>query len=160
MRSPGYTRIHDVWGEWENDQIRKLLIGAIAGTLEALTVNQSIIGKSNCFQLGGQKACNVGDIVRVNLPPSGKNVFNHMHIRIQNSHSWFSDFYCCRTRQPVDKAIDGLGDEMTTVFPSWWNRKFTRDTRCIIDGWKSCEEIGGDGEIEAEAEGEALGDEK
>ncbi|KAF1848167.1 uncharacterized protein K460DRAFT_353185 [Cucurbitaria berberidis CBS 394.84] len=132
------TTIHDIWGEWENDQIRRLLIGSIAGTLEALTKDQAIIGPSNCFSLGNRKACNVGDKVRVNLPPTGNNQRNYMHVRIFNYHSQYSNFRCCETRENVDRAIDGLGNEMVDVFPQWWNREFVRDTRCIIDGWKSC----------------------
>ncbi|KAH7353159.1 hypothetical protein BKA66DRAFT_430561 [Pyrenochaeta sp. MPI-SDFR-AT-0127] len=131
------TTIWDVYGQWHNGEIRNLLIGAVAGTLEALTTNQPIIGRSNCFSLGNRKACNVGDIVRVNLPPiDGKK--NFMHIRIDNRHSQYSDFHCCESRPNVDRAIDGLGSQLTTAFPQWWNRKFVRDTRCIIDGWKSC----------------------
>lgn len=66
----GYTQIYAVWGEWENDKIRRLLIGAVAGTLEALTKDQPITAHSNCFQLEGRVACNVGDAIRVSLPLS------------------------------------------------------------------------------------------
>ncbi|CAO2647448.1 Nn.00g083700.m01.CDS01 [Neocucurbitaria sp. VM-36] len=133
-----YTQIWGVWGEWENDKIRRLLIGAVAGTLEALTTDQPIVGPSNCFSLANKKACNVGDVVRVNLPPTGNNQKNYLHIRIYNSVSWYSDFHCCESRPLVDRAIDKLGKEMVETFPQWWNKEFKRDSRCIIDGWTSC----------------------
>ena len=72
------------------------------------------------------------------MPPTGKNQGNYMHLRIYNQHSSYSDFHCCESRGNVDVAIDGLGQEIVDTFPQWWNREFTRDSRCIIDGWKSC----------------------
>lgn len=74
------------------------------------------------------------------MPPTGRdnNEKNFLHIMLKNSGSWYSDYHCCESRYLVDRAIDGLGQEIADSFPQFWGRPFTRDSRCIIDGWKSC----------------------
>jgi|TARA_R110002003_G_scaffold252_8_gene17879 hypothetical protein len=49
----------------------------------------------------------------------------------------FAD-YDSDKRQLVDKAIDPLGEEIIREFPQYWGKQFTRDTRCIINGWEVC----------------------
>jgi hypothetical protein len=61
---PCYTDIYDVYARWDSENIRKLLIGAVAGTLEAIT-NRPVTGPTNCYDMAGTKACNVGDVIRV-----------------------------------------------------------------------------------------------
>lgn len=56
----GLTGIQIEHGSWYNDQIRRLLIGIIAGVLEATTQNQH-----NCYYHGRVKLCNIPDVVRV-----------------------------------------------------------------------------------------------
>ena len=56
--------IHEIRAEWGTEELRKLLIGVVAGTLEALTKRYPD-GKTNCFWMGDEAACNVGDVVRV-----------------------------------------------------------------------------------------------
>ncbi|KAF1921582.1 hypothetical protein BDU57DRAFT_489495 [Ampelomyces quisqualis] len=120
--------------EWRTSEIRKLLIGAVAGTLEALTLNQ-VGGDSNCFMVNDERACNVGDVVRVNLPDlRGKR--NYMHIKLWNFETRHGSWDCCSgdNRARVDRAIDGLGGEISEAF----EKPFSRDTRCIINGDKVC----------------------
>jgi hypothetical protein len=63
-------------GEWQNDQIRHLLIGAVAGALQAMTDHGTEDG-SNCYVMAGnRKACNVGDVVRVSPQAPCPGIFN------------------------------------------------------------------------------------
>jgi hypothetical protein len=61
---------------------------------------------------------------------------NFVHVGLVNGWTTYGGWdYCAGgKRQLVDKAIDGLGGEIGGVF----GQKFTRDSRCIIDGWKAC----------------------
>jgi hypothetical protein len=63
-----------------------------------------------------------------------------MHVRIENINSQWGQFTCCESnsRQLVDGSIDRLGGEITNAFTTWWGRDFSRDTRCIINGWQAC----------------------
>lgn len=68
---------------------------------------------------------------------------NFMHVRIANQYSRHGNFNCCgrdyaNSRGGVDKAIDSLGGEIIQAFDTWWDRPFTRDSRCIINGWHAC----------------------
>jgi hypothetical protein len=47
--------------------VRKLLMAAVALSLEAVTTRE-IQGPTNCYDVTGKKGCNVGDFVRVRLP--------------------------------------------------------------------------------------------
>ncbi|KAH7078768.1 hypothetical protein BKA63DRAFT_591488 [Paraphoma chrysanthemicola] len=122
-----YTCINNIAGEYDTEQIRRLLIGAIAGTLEAMTTQpfDDVSGmRTNCYDVGGEKGCNVGDTVRVNMPThNGKQTY--MHVSLVNGWTTYGK---------VDRVIDGFGSEIGSVF----GQKFTRDSRCIIDGWRSC----------------------
>lgn len=65
-----------------------------------------------------------------------------MHVMIENTASGFGNWDCCgesNVRQRVDVAVDGLGGEISEAFKKL-QKPFTRDTRCIIDGWKVCGE--------------------
>ena len=61
----GYTGFY-LQGEWANEQIRKLLIGSISGTVEALTN-----ALSNCVDgpQGWGKFCNIANNIRVSSSP-------------------------------------------------------------------------------------------
>lgn len=60
----GTTNIWGISARYENNSIRQLLIAAVAGALQQMTL-ESIIGPTNCFDMAGIWACNVGDVVRV-----------------------------------------------------------------------------------------------
>lgn len=60
----GWTDFWEVAGHWENNAMREMLVSAVAGALEAVTI-RDVRGKTNCFDMAGQKGCNVGDVVRV-----------------------------------------------------------------------------------------------
>jgi hypothetical protein len=70
--STGTTCYTNIQAEWENEQIRRLLIGSIAGAAEALARDGT---KRNCFDLKGEdeRACSIGDEFRVRpsseMPP-------------------------------------------------------------------------------------------
>ncbi|CAO2652875.1 Nn.00g022860.m01.CDS01 [Neocucurbitaria sp. VM-36] len=93
-------------GAWANSQIRNLMIGIVAGTLEATTNNPD-----NCYHFARIKLCNVGDIVRVNLADhSGYK--NYLQVRLYGEPHGFAEkgiHKCCEWRFLVDSAIDGLG---------------------------------------------------
>jgi hypothetical protein len=146
-RHIGQTCLKHIKGEWQNGPKRNLLIGAIAGTLEALTKPDMDARTSNCFSVDGKKGCNVGTPIRVsihynssrtqpmagygsqvNLPPSdGKS--NFMYVDLRNTYDGSKKWDCCSDghRAEVDSAIDGLGDEIGRVFKT----SFSRDTKCM-----------------------------
>ncbi|KAH7076313.1 hypothetical protein FB567DRAFT_596919 [Paraphoma chrysanthemicola] len=138
---PCYTKIYDIYASWDTDNIRKLLIGAVAGTMEALT-DRPIQGGTNCYDIAGRKGCNVGDKVLVNFPDNGADAKrrNYMHISIINTATGYGRWDCCEgnKRELVDKAIDKLGPEIINEFPQYWGKDFTRESRCIINGWDVC----------------------
>ncbi|KAF2028164.1 hypothetical protein EK21DRAFT_70255 [Setomelanomma holmii] len=128
------TKFQDVYARWDTENIRKLLIGTIAGTLEAVTTRP--IPHTNCYDMAGVKGCNVGDQILV----SGAKLRNYMHIILYNYWSGYGSWDCCYadTRQLVDRAIDPLGGKIIREFPQFWGKDFTRDIRCIINGWETC----------------------
>ncbi|KAH7406280.1 hypothetical protein DE146DRAFT_787415 [Phaeosphaeria sp. MPI-PUGE-AT-0046c] len=132
----GNTCIWKLSAMWYSEDVRKLLIGAVAASLEALT-KSDIGGYSNCYMMGDKKACNVGDAIRVNLRDVA-SFHNFIHIMISNGKTGYGYWDCCEgnERQLVDRAVDGLSDGFSKAF----QQPFTRDTRCIIDGWKLCYE--------------------
>ncbi|KAF2846235.1 hypothetical protein T440DRAFT_542622 [Plenodomus tracheiphilus IPT5] len=125
---------------WHYEETRRLLIGAAAGTLEALTRN----GSPNCYSLPlhGKHFCNIGDDLKINLPDQD-NHNNFIHLRFYGDQV-YGGFRCCRdngsqkVRGDVDKAIDGLGPEFSQEFGRPWSRL----TMCILHGWRTCEECG------------------
>jgi hypothetical protein len=112
-RHIGQTCLKHIKGEWQNGPKRNLLIGAIAGTLEALTKPDMDARTSNCFSVDGKKGCNVGTPIRVsihynssrtqpmagygsqvNLPPSdGKS--NFMYVDLRNTYDGSKKWDCC-----------------------------------------------------------------
>lgn len=63
-----------------------------------------------------------------------------MHIRLWNSKTGYGRYECCEgdKRQLMDKAIDKLGDRIVGLYPQYWGKQFTRDSRCIINEWAVC----------------------
>lgn len=56
--------------EWATNNIREQLMKAVAGALHAATLPDMTTPGGNCWDIGGeQKACNVGDVVRVRIDP-------------------------------------------------------------------------------------------
>ncbi|KAF2025603.1 hypothetical protein EK21DRAFT_26998, partial [Setomelanomma holmii] len=129
------TCINEITAEYDNEQIRSLLIGAIAGTFEALT-NQlldDVSGvRTNCYKVGENKGCNVADVVRVINMRKHNDRQDFMYVGLSNFDTHYGPWDCCAggKRELFDKAIDGLGG----VF----GQKFTRDSRCIINRWEAC----------------------
>jgi hypothetical protein len=105
------------------------------------------------------KACNVGDVVRVsflyphvtlgaklrirkiNLPTlkyfdDGQN---YIHIRLSNYWTGAGPYDCCEGDglKQMDGVLDALEvtirNELKSNQQDWF-----RDSRCIIDGWKTC----------------------
>jgi hypothetical protein len=64
---------------------------------------------------------------------------NYLHVFIWNWTN-YGTWDCCHgdMRRKVDGAIDQLGNEITQAFPDWNGKTFSRDTRCIINGWTAC----------------------
>ncbi|KAH3911089.1 hypothetical protein HBH56_140430 [Parastagonospora nodorum] len=126
--------IHEIRAEWGTEELRKLLIGVVAGTLEALTKRYPD-GKTNCFWMGDEAACNVGDVVRTNLVPYGTKA-QYFHIKLWNGETGYGQWDCCEgdKLQLVDKAVDGLGSKIGEIM----HQEFTRNSACITDGWKGC----------------------
>ncbi|KAL6702630.1 hypothetical protein ACN47E_001299 [Coniothyrium glycines] len=135
--------IREVKAVWMNEETRRLLIQAVAATLEALT-SQPVGPDSNCFMVGGSKGCNVGDAIRINFPtgPPPARQRNYMYMRFENIARPYGRFECCKSnsRQLVDAAIDRLGPQIMNAYMNMWPspRSWSRDTRCIINGWKAC----------------------
>jgi hypothetical protein len=59
------TFLYDITGYWKDDQTRRLLIGAVAGALEAVTSPDKGVVGTNCYDGLPGKGCCVGDVVRV-----------------------------------------------------------------------------------------------
>ncbi|KAH3906731.1 hypothetical protein HBI56_062360 [Parastagonospora nodorum] len=133
----GFTCIKAIQGEWQNGPKRNLLIGAVAGTLEALTKPEPTDGPtSNCFDVDGKKGCNVGNPIRVNFPPyDGKP--NFMHIDLKDTYDGAMKWDCCSNfhRANVDAAIDGLSGEIAANFKAW---DFSRQTKCSLIPGNDC----------------------
>jgi hypothetical protein len=80
---------------------------------------------------------------QVNLPVTDNGQKNYLHIRIdatQATTEWGS-WNCCTMnhRAAMDTAIDSEGAEIASVFQPWHGGSFTRDSRCIINGWEVCQ---------------------
>jgi hypothetical protein len=60
----GQVIVPTIGAQWQNNDLRLALIKAVAGSLAAVTL-QGTTGGTNCFDMAGKKACNVGDVVRV-----------------------------------------------------------------------------------------------
>ncbi|KAF1917552.1 hypothetical protein BDU57DRAFT_513863 [Ampelomyces quisqualis] len=133
------TGIWKIDAHWQTEKIRQALITAVAGALEAVTL-RPVTGPTNCYDMAGTKGCNVGDVVRVNFPESSNGEPNFMHVRLWNSKTWYGDWDCCEgdKRQKMDVVLDYLGNDIKGEFDGWKDKDFTRDSRCIIDGWKAC----------------------
>jgi hypothetical protein len=59
--------------EWASNNIREQLMKAVAGALHAAILPDMTTSGGNCWDVGGgQKACNVGDVVRVRIDPSAQ----------------------------------------------------------------------------------------
>ncbi|KAI8931059.1 hypothetical protein NX059_012070 [Plenodomus lindquistii] len=131
---------------WNYEETRKLLIGMVAGAVEAMTRSGQYPG-GNCYAVPSYKHfCNIGDRVHVNLPDQyGHN--NYLHVRFYGDKV-FNYFRCCvdkpehdlNTRRDIDHAIDGLGKELSAEF----GQEYTRLTMCILKEWRTCEECGQD----------------
>ncbi|KAF2819161.1 hypothetical protein CC86DRAFT_432210 [Ophiobolus disseminans] len=115
--------------EWTSDQSRKLLIGSMASTVQALTT-----ALSNCVDgpQGWRKFCNISNYITVNFPTIGRKR-NYLHARFYGG-TLSGEFKCCASRVKVDRAIDWLGGEIGSLF----GQSFRGETRCIINGWKMC----------------------
>ncbi|KAF2823208.1 hypothetical protein CC86DRAFT_409136 [Ophiobolus disseminans] len=104
-----YTR-----GEWTSETARKLIISAVASATAAMTnVTTGAPNLSNCFDLVGEKSCNVADTIRVNFPRV--NEFNnYLHTNIMNLDHKYGSWDCCGNGhlQDVDKGTDVLGPQI------------------------------------------------
>lgn len=54
-----------------------------------------------------------------------------------NQFSRYGNLKPCGTRSAVDAKLDKYAGELEAEFPPW-KSNFKRDTRVIIDGWKTC----------------------
>ncbi|OAL48018.1 hypothetical protein IQ07DRAFT_589492 [Pyrenochaeta sp. DS3sAY3a] len=127
----GQTRIKIEDVQFPNKQIGKLLIGIVAGVLEATTLNDA-----SCWKQQTSSLCHVGDIVRVNMPQKDSKK-SYLHVRLSGDPDGFAEkglYRCCETRSLVDTAVDKYKDELTSVYFG-----FRREVRCIINGWESCQ---------------------
>lgn len=63
-----------------------------------------------------------------------------MHITLSNSKTGYGNWDCCEgdKREIIDRAAVFIGPKIVDQFSLWKDRGFSRDSRCIIDGWKSC----------------------
>ncbi|KAH7408793.1 hypothetical protein DE146DRAFT_647204 [Phaeosphaeria sp. MPI-PUGE-AT-0046c] len=132
--------ITKISAEWTTDSIREYMITAVAGALQAATL-QGFSDRGNCWDLGGgRKACNVGDVVRVNFPELPEGRANYMHIWLTNWHTGYGYYDCCSEgiRARMDSALDSLRDRMKLEFPKQAGNSWYRDSRCIINGWATC----------------------
>lgn len=139
---------------FQSNQIRRLLIGSIAGAYEAMTDTER-----NCFDLtctGGTKSNGYckgkfdPHLSWDSTPTSDNNdrfctVANKVsvftfggHLSVELDSKWHDvrhreDYHmgvwrCCETREAIDTKLDGLKGEMISVFGERGN-KF-RDVRC------------------------------
>jgi hypothetical protein len=63
-----------------------------------------------------------------------------MHIKLWNRWTWYGTYDCCQgsKRERIDTVLDKMGDDIKRQFVAWWGRAFSRDSKCITNGWKSC----------------------
>ncbi|KAH4117311.1 hypothetical protein HBH98_145240 [Parastagonospora nodorum] len=136
---PCTTNIYEIHARWESPDIRHLLIQAAAGALQQMTY-ENVIGPTNCYDMAGTRACNVGSAVRVNFPNSDGGGTNYLHFMLYNYWTDYGNYYCCQgnKRERIDKVLDKLGPSIKEQFSGWKDKDFTRDSRCIINGWQSC----------------------
>jgi hypothetical protein len=82
--------------------------------------------------------------IKVNLPTTEMITYpnhtwkrNYMHIKLWNLKITAGNWDCCEgdKLKLVGNVIDDLGPEIGIVF---WESHFSRDSRCIINGWKTC----------------------
>ncbi|KAF2128429.1 hypothetical protein P153DRAFT_357781 [Dothidotthia symphoricarpi CBS 119687] len=116
----GFLRLKVESGYWSDDAVRRLMIGSVAGALEALSNAQD-----NCFDAPGSKRlCNVSDRVKIHT------ISGNIHVFI-NSPTDDGSFWCCQNRSPIDNVLDRLGSEWLSHSPMWQGKGFSRDVRCI-----------------------------
>jgi hypothetical protein len=104
---------------------------------EALTETGT---SENCYAVPGhQKFCNVGDLIRINLPTASGTVDhrNYLHIQLYGD-TVTGEFKCCPTRYKVDQGLDKFGQDVQNGFQTPWSK----DTRCLIWGSYICESCG------------------
>ena len=122
---------------FESNQVRDLLIGAIAGTYEAATNLEG-----NCWGVNSVKVCHVP--VQVSVFTAGLTFPTHSARPTILTH-WCADsymsamvfgdgevdnyFHCCETRSYVDAKLDTLHDELKSVYPA--SRSKDRNVQCL-----------------------------
>jgi hypothetical protein len=59
---------------------------------------------------------------------------------LYNYWTGYGNYDCCQgnKRERIDKVLDKLGPSIKGHFSGWKDKDFTRDSKCIINGWKSC----------------------
>jgi hypothetical protein len=153
----GTTGIWEIAARWDNENVRQLLITAVAGTLQSVTLQGKGPG-TVYFDMVGTKACNVGDVVRVsrlillfhlpadnaqpqvNFPTTSSGNSNFFHIRIGNYWTDYGSYDCCAADglQKIGMVIDHLETGIGKEFPAHAGDTWFRDSRCIINGWQTC----------------------
>jgi len=146
-----------VYGAWETEEIRQLLIDTVAAVLSEcfplhhqtiITNSGLIVGftndaytSPNCYEFPGSMMCNLPDGVRVNLPPldgAKETHTNYLHVKLMKGGNVQHEFHCCETRDKVDAQLDTLYDRTTAIFHENYG-KF-RLTNCMVRGWTTCEQ--------------------
>ena len=131
---------------WATDQIRRLMLGTVASIMEEGTSDLS----SNCYPVAGhERFCNMGDIVRVNLPPSkhaGQDNVPYHQRKEQSNYMWvtlssfakqtWDNFHCCETRQRFTWGLEQFIEEYKEAFEGM---TYNLSMRCMITNMDTCE---------------------
>ncbi|KAH6644255.1 hypothetical protein C7974DRAFT_407949 [Boeremia exigua] len=127
--------------KWANDKIREIMLNIVGRVLYAYT--STPLG-TNCYEVPGQgRYCNVPQFVRVHLPntsPYAAKRANNWFLELSGSPYKFSkhgNLKPCATRPYVDAELDHYRLDLEREFTEWAGR-FKRETRVIINGYKSC----------------------
>ncbi|CBY01678.1 hypothetical protein LEMA_P004650.1 [Plenodomus lingam JN3] len=114
---------------------RNILIAIIARTLQATVQNEG----QNCYWENNIRFCNVGSLIRVNMHENG--VKNYLHVRLHSEQAAKGGFACCDTLGSVDSGVNMFGARVESVYG-----RYSRDVRCITEGFKMCAgRVAGDG---------------
>ncbi|KAI4625765.1 hypothetical protein J4E80_002898 [Alternaria sp. BMP 0032] len=131
VESQKTTLCMGVYGAWETEEIRVLLIDTVAAVLIGFT--NDAYTSPNCYEFPGSMMCNLPDGVRVNLPPldgAKETHTNYLHVYLKKGGNVQHEFHCCETRDKVDAQLDTLYDRTTAIFKENYG-KF-RLTNCLI----------------------------
>jgi hypothetical protein len=109
-----------------------------------MSLGHVVSSDKNSYDVPGQfkKFATGPDFIRINTPthPDAAQG-SYMDLRLSTTYpmSYGKQFYCCPSRGIIDKVLDDVGGNYTSLYPGMG---FGRDVRCLIDHMLTCEDCG------------------